>query len=438
MNRVIGIFLLSFSILNPPFVYSETTHESHEMSGSMHHEMPTSGTQHEMGHAMNGMLGPYSMTRESSGTSWQPESSPHQGIHLMKDDWMLMLHGSASVVYDDQRGERGNRDVYSPNMLMGMAQRPLGPGTWGLRGMFSLEPLTIGRRGYPLLLQTGETADGVEPLIDRQHPHDLFMELASTYSIPINKDTSAFIYFGLPGEPALGPPAFMHRFSGMEIPEAPITHHWLDSTHITYGVVTLGTIWKAVKLDGSIFRGREPDEGRWDIETPGFDSYSGRITFNPTKDLSLQTSYGRIDSPEQLEPEIDTHRWTSSVTYNKPWDQNNWQTTFAWGKNFNVPGRNLDGFLLESAVNLRQRHNLLFRFEEAEKDELFHEDEPEHGRPFWVTKFSLGYIYDLPAWNHMQWGVGAIGSIHFLPGPVDEAYSNTPLSYSIFARVKIV
>lgn len=247
MKQIIGLFLFWFSLLkNPPFAYSETTHESHEMSGSMHHEMPTSGTQHKMGHAMNGMLGAYSMTQESSGTSWQPESSPHQGIHLMKEDWMFMLHGSASVVYDDQRGKRGNRDAYSPNMLMGMAQHPLGLGTWGLRGMLSLEPLTLGRRGYPLLLQTGETADGVEPLIDRQHPHDLFMELASTYSIPINQESSAFVYFGLPGEPALGPPAFMHRFSGMEIPEAPITHHWLDSTHITYGVITLGTVWKIV------------------------------------------------------------------------------------------------------------------------------------------------------------------------------------------------
>ncbi|MBI3313907.1 MAG: hypothetical protein HYZ83_06705 [Candidatus Omnitrophica bacterium] len=392
----------------------------------------------EMSHAMNGALGNYPMMRESTGTSWQPDSSPHQGIHLMKGDWMFMMHGSASVVYDDQRGKRGNRDVYSPNMLMGMAQRPVGPGTWGLRGMFSLDPLTIGDRGYPLLLQTGETADGKDPLIDRQHPHDLFMELASTYSLPLTQNSSAFVYFGLPGEPALGPPAFMHRFSGENIPEAPITHHWLDSTHITYGVITAGYIWKNVKVDSSIFRGREPDEGRWDIETPGFDSYSARVTFNPTENISLQTSYGYINSPEQLEPGIDVHRWTSSATYHKSWNQNHWQTTFAWGKNFNVPGRNLDGFLLESALNRKRTHTFLFRFEEVEKDELFHEDEPEHGKAFWVAKFSLGYIYDFPAIHHVQCGVGTLGSIHFLPGPVDEAYGDTPFSYLIFLRVKIV
>jgi hypothetical protein len=264
------------------------------------------------------------------------------------------------------------------------------------------------------------------------------MELASTYSMPLTQDSSAFVYFGLPGEPALGPPAFMHRLSGEEIPEAPLTHHWLDSTHITYGVVTGGYIWKTIKLDGSIFRGREPDEGRWDIETPGFDSYSGRVTFNPTKDLSLQTSYGRIDSPEQLEPEVDVHRWTSSATYNKSWNENNWQTTFAWGKNFNVPGRSLDGFLLESALNFKHAHTILFRFEEVEKNELFHEDEPEHGRAYWVTKFSLGFIHDFPARGHLQLGLGALGSIHFLPGPVDEAYGNTPLSWLLFLRAKIV
>jgi hypothetical protein len=223
-----GMILFLLTLFFCPPAFSEVSNKSnHATHGMSYESMTQSSPEHEMGHSMKGMFGSYPMIRESSGTSWQPDSSPHQGIHFMKEDWMFMAHGSASVVYDDQRGKRGNRDVYSPNMLMGMAQHPLASGTWGLRGMFSLEPLTIGSRGYPILLQTGETADGKEPLIDRQHPHDLFMELASTYSVPINQDTSAFVYFGLPGEPALGPPAFMHRFSGMEIPEAPITHHYL-------------------------------------------------------------------------------------------------------------------------------------------------------------------------------------------------------------------
>src|SRR6185369_5423437 len=193
----------------------------------------------------------------------------------------------------------------------------LGPGVLGLRGMFTLEPATIGKSGYPLLLQTGETANGSTPLIDRQHPHDLFMELAASYSLPVRETDRAFVYLGLPGEPALGPPTFMHRFSGMDNPEAPITHHWLDSTHISYGVATVGYIFNdIVKVEGSIFTGREPDQSRWDIETPKMDSQSLRVQVNPTKDWSLQASYGHINSPEQLEPDVDQDRITASVTYN--------------------------------------------------------------------------------------------------------------------------
>src|SRR5439155_21379483 len=195
-------------------------------------------------HQMQGLYGPYSMTREASGTAWQPEATPMEGLHLMPGDWMLMFHGSAYGVYDYQSGHRGDRKFFSPNMAMGMAQHPLGPGTFGLRTMLTLEPATIGKTGYPLLLQTGETADGKTPLIDRQHPHDLFMELAATYSVAIGEQSSIFGYFGYPGEPALGPATFMHRFSGMDNPEAPITHHWLDSTHVTFGVATLGYVWK--------------------------------------------------------------------------------------------------------------------------------------------------------------------------------------------------
>src|SRR5687768_2320289 len=134
--------------------------------------------------------------------------------------------------------------------------------------MVSLEPATIGKRGYPLIGQTGETADGKTHLIDRQHPHDLFMELAATYSRNISDTASVFLYVGLPGEPALGPPAFMHRTSGVDNPEAPITHHWLDSTHITFGVVTAGVVVNNWKLEASAFRGREPDQHRFDIEPP--------------------------------------------------------------------------------------------------------------------------------------------------------------------------
>src|SRR6185437_5201081 len=152
----------------------------------------------EMHHSMHGMYGSYAMTREASGTAWQPEATPMEGLHMMPGDWMVMLHGFAFGIYDDQGGHRGDRQFFGPNMVMGMAEHPLGPGTLGLRTMLSLEPATIGKEGYPELLQTGETADGQTPLIDRQHPHDLFMELAASYSVPVGEQSSAFAYFGYP------------------------------------------------------------------------------------------------------------------------------------------------------------------------------------------------------------------------------------------------
>src|SRR5882672_2266109 len=241
----------------------------HDM-GSMGHDMGAMGSMDHGEHThhamdMGAMYGPYPMTREASGTGWQPDLARHGGVHLMKGSWMLMFHGNADLVYDRQGGPRGDERVFSSNMLMGMAQRALGSGTLGLRTMLSAEPATIGKDGYPLLLQTGETADGRTPLIDRQHPHDLFMELAGTYSIA-SGNRSLFLYAALPGEPALGPPAFMHRFSGMALPEAPLTHHWLDSSHITFGVLTAGVVQGGLKLEASAFRGREPDEERFDIE----------------------------------------------------------------------------------------------------------------------------------------------------------------------------
>src|SRR6478672_4524478 len=164
-----------------------------------------------------------------------------------------------------------------------MAQRPIGGGTLQLRAMLSPEPL-MGARGYPLLLASGETADGVTPLVDRQHPHDLFMELSASYSLRLSGRAGIFLYAGLPGEPAFGPPAFMHRLSIMDSPEAPISHHWLDSTHISFGVVTAGLVHGGWKLEASRFNGREPDQHRWNIETGPLDSTAIRLSWNPTRE----------------------------------------------------------------------------------------------------------------------------------------------------------
>lgn len=404
-----------------------------KMSG-MDHTAHAGHTDHAM--TMNGFFGAYAMNREASGTSWVPESSPMEGIHNMYGPWMTMIHGDLNLVYNHQGGDRGDDKTFAAGMLMVMANRPLGDGTWGVRAMVSPDP-AMGKSGYPLLLQTGETANGVDTLVDRQHPHDLLMELATTYSHPIDNHSSVFGYIGYPGEPALGPPAFMHRFSGMDSPEAPITHHWLDSTHIDFGVVTAGYIWRDWKIEGSIFNGREPDQFRWNFDRLRLNSYSGRLTWNPDKDWSLQVSHGFIKSPEQLEPDVDQHRTTASAIYNHAFGANNWQTTLAWGRdgNSDVPGNTTNAILLESALALRDTHTFMGRAEWVQKDELF-ESGPLAGRSFDVGKLSLGYIYDIPIADHLKLGFGGVGSAYGLPGDVRDAYG-TPLSAMLFVRLKL-
>ena len=307
------------------------------------------------------------MSREGSGTSWIPDSSPMYGRMFMFGENMLMLHGAIFPRYTNVSTRRGDDRIDAPNWFMAMFSHPLGDSAqFGSRLMMSLDPLTEGGRGYPLLFQTGEVWNG-EALHDRQHPHDLFDELSFSLSQKFEHDLSAYIYFGYPGEPALGPPAFMHRPSAMDDPDAPIGHHWQDSTHITFGVATLGAQWHNVKLEGSIFTGREPDEDRYDFDRPRFDSYSGRLSWNPTRNLALQVSYGYIKSPEELHPETKIHRTTASAIYNLPLGRDtNWSNTFVWGQNNATEEGKTQSFLIESNYQ-RGRDTVYFRWERVQK-----------------------------------------------------------------------
>ena len=445
--QALSALALSLSITVPlqaqePTPAPAPPEHQHDMPGMEGHDMKDMKGMKDMPgmehmHEMPGMLGPYGMSREASGTAWQPESTPHTGVHTEWNGWHLMTHGFANLIYDRQGGPRGDTKTFSENMLMGMATRPLGSGRLGLRAMLSAEPATVGREGYPLLLQTGETANGVTPLVDRQHPHDLFMELAATWSMPLGKaddHSSVFVYAGLPGEPALGPATYMHRFSGMDNPEAPLGHHWLDSTHVTFGVATLGWIRDGVKLEGSVFTGREPDQNRNDVESPKMDSWSVRLTLNPTPDWSFQVSRGHLRSPEQLEPESDVDRTTASVVLNRPLAAGNWQTTFAWGRNDRNPGRSTNSFLLESAATLGERNTLFGRVERQENDELAGHGT---GQTFDVGKLSLGYIWDGVRMGTFRGGLGVLGSVALVPQGLKAAYGDTPFSWMAFLRVRI-
>ena len=385
---------------------------------------------------MAGALGSYSMMRDASGTSWQPDSTPMQGIMGSLGGWSTMIDGYITGVFDDQTGPRGATKPFSESMLMAMAQNQIGPGTLTLRSMFSLDPF-MGKSGYPLLLQTGETADGVHPLVDRQHPHNFLMELAGEYSLPLTAGTSTFVYLGYPGEPALGPTTFMHRVSGEDDPAAPLTHHWLDSTHITFGVATAGIVYEDWKLEGSLFNGREPDQYRWGFDDLKLDSGSARLTWNPTSNWSAQVSYGFLKSPEQLEPNVDQHRFTTSAAYNLPLANGNWQTTFAWGRNVDDPGHTLDGLLLESAVTFGE-HTVFARAENVQKDELFQPPSPLAGDIFRVSELSLGYVYDVPVFEHVAAGVGAMGTVDFVPHTIEPYYGSNPVSFMAFIRLKTI
>ena len=389
---------------------------------------------------MPGMLGPDLMARESSGTSWQPDSTPMGGSMRMSGDWMTMWHGMIDLVYDDQGGPRGAAKTFSSSMLMFMARRELSQGALGLRLMLSADPL-MGRYGYPELFQTGETADGVHPLIDRQHPHNLLMEASGSYSRNLTMQSAVYLYAGLAGEPALGPPAFMHRFSSEDNPEAPLTHHWLDSTHITYGVVTAGYQWDRVKLEGSAFNGREPDQDRYDVELRAFDSWSARLSWNPLPDLALQVSTGRLASPEQLEPNVAIRRTTASASYNRMLGAVQWQTTVAWGRNQPQPGLASNGWLLESALRLVNTHTFFARAEHVGKDELFTPGQPLYGPAYTIEELSLGYIYDFAQWatqlGPVHAGVGAMGTAYRYPEVLDPVYGDHPASFLLFLRARL-
>ncbi len=372
-------------------------------------------------------------TAEGSGTARLPgnEGAMH-GLHLMPGGgWMVMVHGQASVQYTDHPGPRGDDKLYVPSMAMVTGQRDTDWGRVQLRSMFSLEP-AMSARGYPNLFASGETAGGA-PLIDRQHPHDLFMELAARVDIDAGSGR-VFLYGGPVGEPAIGPSAFMHRGSAAMNPEPPITHHWFDSTHITYGVVTAGYAGRGLQVEASAFRGREPDERRWNIETPALDSWAVRATWSPSRAVTAQLSTARLHEPEALHPGEDEQRTTASVHY----AFNGISAMIAFSAKDRRPGRTLTAWLAEANWTIDQHHTLFGRAESVRNDELFpDESDPLHDRAFRVGKFQLGYAYTLPLTEAFARSLGGSGSTYSKPRPLDAAYGRGGVGYTLFARLTL-
>lgn len=407
-------------------------HSQMDHSQTGHTAMP--GMEHA-GHPMMGALGPYPMTRESSGTAWQPDSTEHTGLMSMAGDWTLMGHGVVNLVYDHQSGPRGDDKAFASGMLMAMASHRLGNGTVQFKAMLSPDPL-MGKRGYPLLLASGETANGVDRLVDRQHPHDLFMELSASVSQKIGEKSSVFLYGGLPGEPAFGPPAFMHRESILDSPEAPISHHWLDSTHISFGVLTGGIVLDRLKLELSRFNAREPDQHRWGIETGPLDSTAVRVSWNPTRTLALQGSWGKFKDPEQLEPGVDQKRWSASALYANDFAPG-WHVagTLAWGRK-TIENHNDDAFAAEASLK-HSGWTLFGRGEMTENRELI-SDPDAHGTAYRVGKVSLGAVRDFRITDHFSVGAGGLVSVNFVPDALATVYGGSnPMGAMGFIRLKL-
>lgn len=363
-----------------------------------------------------------STAREASGTAWSSDVTPMYAVHVQKGPWEVMVHENLFLQYLHESGDRGAGQTGSINWFMGMASRNAGTGRLGLRGMFSLEPWTIGGCGYPDLLASGETCDG-EAIHDRQHPHDLFMEAAATYDAPLNGAMRWQVYGGPVGEPALGPVPFPHRVSAMPNPVAPISHHWLDSTHITFGVVTGAVYGRRWKAEASAFNGREPDEQRTDFDFGALDSISGRVSFIPTPNMALQLSSGRLTDAEPSETglsAIDATRVTASATYHRALGQSGiWASIAAWGRNAEGD-HSSHALLLESTVTLDDRDTWFGRLEVAGK--TAHDLDVSGDGNFMIGKLQGGYTRHLDAWNGLRPGIGLNLSSAFVPESLKPAY----------------
>ncbi|MFC4295247.1 hypothetical protein ACFO0A_09275 [Novosphingobium tardum] len=414
--------------------HSTMDHSKMDHSKMDHSGMESMDSMPGMDHGSDAAMAGMAMGGEGSGTSRLPanEAMDH-GLHLPLGKGSLMLHGFAWGVHTDQGGPRGDDKTYVQSMAMLTYERPFEGGKLTARTMMSAEPL-MRHDGYPNLFATGEVAYG-EPLVDRQHPHDLFMELAARLDLDVAEGTRVFIYGGPVGEPALGPSAFMHRASAKYNPEAPITHHWFDSTHITYGVVTAGIANERFQFEGSAFRGREPDEFRWNIESPKLDSWSVRASFAPSPAWLVQASYGHIKEPEETHPGEDENRTTVSAHYNSG---NGLSAMAAFSAKDRSPGTTLTAWLGEANWDLTKHHTLFARAENVANDELFPDHaSPLHDQKFRVTKLQAGYAYRLPLGETFNLALGGTVAAFMKPDALDPYYGRHPMGYTVFAKLSL-
>lgn len=439
MKYVFLFFLIRFSCF-PAFAQDHQYQNHREV-------ISDTATAHSKNHPSSSLSLNLPMNVNGSGTSWHPINSPMYMNLFQPGDWDIMVHFGLFAGYTFQNtfregSQRGYNEFYAPTWAMGMAQKRVGEkNLFFIRSMISADPLIMGGNGYPLLLQTGETFED-EPLIDRQHPHDLISELAAGISHSFNNKTDAYVYVGFPGEPAIGPPAFMHRPSALILSTSPIGHHWQDATHILFGVATAGFRYNKVKFEGSWFTGREPDEDRYSFDEPRFDSWSVRTSVLPSSSLALQGSFGYLKSPEVHVPENYVYRGSVSALHNLHFsDHRILSSAVVWGMNHSFvsaqPGENTTShsFLLESTM-YGERLNFFTRLELVQK--TFHEleihDVADENQNALTSAVSLGYSFYLLKNCYFFADIGSVATVNVIPEDLNPYYGRLPFSLQIYLR----
>ena len=433
--------------MNMPAKKDTVKQEMHDHGTMNMHDMDKMPKPDSMGNMKMHMSHAFSlglpMNRNGSGTGWQPDATPMYAYMKHGNNWNYMLHGSLFLRYTSQNfnndGKRGSSSRVSvPNYVMGMAQRQVGKnGLLTVRSMVSLDRIFDGGAGYPLLFQSGETWNG-KPLIDRQHPHDLISELAVGYTHRINKKVDLTIYAGYPGEPALGPTAFMHRMSAFNNPDAVLGHHWQDATHITFGVVTAGVRYGKFKVEASGFTGREPNENRFNFDKPRFDSYSYRLLYNPSSNWALQISRGFIKSPESNHPDENVNRTTASVQHSAILaDKNHWiSSSIVYGLNDSGKDHRESSLLAETNLQCN-KWAFYGRYEWIQKsaEELalvFYDEIPKDKFP--VSAFTVGLNRQLFSFSNSLIQAGAQVSLYAIDKNLQTLYGKSPVSGQVYLR----
>jgi hypothetical protein len=364
-------------------------------------------------------------------------ASIQQHVHAnTTGGWRFTDSGILYAEFNHQGSARGEGEFVAPSWWMGMASRNSSHGQLTLASMFSLDPALVGKDGYAEIFQVGEALSG-QPLVDRQHPHDFFMQLSATWRTPLSRSTGLTLAGGPVGEPAIGPVAFMHRASAGDNPTAPLSHHTLDSTHISFGVVTAAVDHGPWLLEASVFNGREPDDNRWDFDFGKLDSYSGRLWFRPTPQWELQISSAHLTEPEELEPGNIT-RTTASASWTRVRDNDLSALTIAYGRNDTDHGPR-NAILVEGARGIRS-NAVYTRFEIVQVEtalllggKVVDEEDSDLNDP--VFALTVGGVHEVLRHRRFDIGIGADITVHRTPTALKAAYGSAPVSFHVYLRL---